>query len=452
MTAILVALSILALVPAIFFWPHLGVLAWTWIGVMNPHRWAWGQWELLGFAQLIGMATLIAWVVSREPKRIPLAPVTVLLGTFLLWVTLTTLTAHVPQSAWGSWNQSFKIILMTFVAIALINTRERLHALIWVVVISLGYYGVKGGLFTFLTGGEARVWGPEKSFIGSNNQLALALIMVLPLIVYLRAHSQNAYVRMALLGAAVACFFSIIGSQSRGAFLALCVMGLFLIWKSRQRAVMAVGVTVSVLIGAMFVPDSWVERMETIQNYEEDGSAQGRFKAWTFAYRVAMDKPITGGGFDVFLDEQYFIRLVPEANHSTNFHSVYFEVLGEQGVIGLALFMALFAAGWFTFGRVMALTKGRADLLWAHDLARMSQVSMIGYATAGAFLNLAFYDLYYLILAFAVIVRTLVAQVRSEGPARGRRRHAAPEAEPALARPPTQPPPLRPSAAPRGRV
>lgn len=423
MTAVLVALGILALAPAILFWPHVGILMWFWIGLMNPHRWIWGPLEVLGYAQIVALLTLIAWVVSREPKRVPLTPVTGLMAVFMAWVTLTTAMAHVPAQGWADWSQALKIILMTAVAIALINSRERLHALIWVVVLSLGYYGVKGGLFTLLTGGEARVWGPPQSFIESNNQLALALIMVLPLMLYLRSQTEHFWLRLGLAGLAAVTVFSIIGTQSRGAFLAICVMGAFLVVKSRRRLSMGAAVLAMAMVGLLFVPDSWVERMQTIQNYETDGSAQGRLTAWRFAIEVARTYPLTGGGFNVFLDDGLWQRLTQSDVPPKNFHSVYFEVLGEQGYIGLAIFMALLASAWFTFSRIMRRTRHCPELGWAHELARMAQVSLIGYAAAGTFLNLAFYDLYYLLLAIAVIAAQLVQRELAPA-AEPRRRHA----------------------------
>lgn len=423
MTAVVIALAILALVPVILFWPHVGILMWFWIGLMNPHRWIWGDLEVLGYAQIIALTTLAAWMISREPKRIALTPVTALMALFMAWVTLTTATAHVPGQAWIDWTQAFKIMLMTWVTIALINSRERLHALIWVAVLSLGFYGAKGGVFTILTGGEARVWGPPQSFIESNNQLALALIMTVPLMLYLRSQTENAWIRFGLAGLAAVSVFSIIGTQSRGAFVAVVVMAVFLIIKSKHRLSMGAGVLAMALIGLMFVPDTWVARMETIQNYDQDASALGRLAAWQFAIEVARMYPLTGGGFNVFLDSDLWYRLVPGEITPKNFHSVYFEVLGEQGFIGLILFMSLLATAWFTFSRIMRRTKHRGDLMWAHELARMAQVSLIGYAAAGSFLNLAFYDLYYLVLAIAVISGQIVSR-QLAGEAAPRRSHA----------------------------
>ena len=86
-------------------------------------------------------------------------------------------------------------MLMTFISMILINSRERVHALVWIIVASLGFYGAKGGVFTLLGGGEQRVWGPANSFIADNNALALALIMTLPLMRYLQLQSKSPYIR-----------------------------------------------------------------------------------------------------------------------------------------------------------------------------------------------------------------------------------------------------------------
>jgi probable O-glycosylation ligase (exosortase A-associated) len=404
----LVAASILAFVPAILIWPHVGILVWFWIGLMNPQRLTWGPLESFSYAAVVGGVTLLAWVLSREPKRVPATPVTVLLALFLVWISLTSLTAHLPGEVYSSWDQAFKIILLTFVTIALMQTRARLHALIWILVVSLGYYGLKGGVFTILHGGEYRVWGPPNTFIADNNQLGLALIMTLPFVLYLQRHSEVRWLRWGLTALGVAYVFAIIGTQSRGAFVSICVTGAYLVLKSNHRIPVGLSVIALALVAAMFVPDRWVERMETIQNYQEDESASQRIEAWTFSIGVALERPITGGGFNVFFDEDYYFELVPDAQEVRNFHSVYFEVLGEHGFVGLALFLGLLWATWLTFGRVIRLTRARDDLAWAQTIGRMGQVSLIGYATSGAFLNLAFYDLYYLIVAIAVVTRAVV--------------------------------------------
>src|SRR3546814_9163458 len=114
---------------------------------MNPLRLTWGVAFDFPVCMVIALATLAAWVLSQEPKKFQLTPVSGLLLAFVFWMTFANLFAMVPDLAFEKWTQTFKILLMTFVTMALIWNRERLHAVVWVIVISLGFYGAKGGLF-----------------------------------------------------------------------------------------------------------------------------------------------------------------------------------------------------------------------------------------------------------------------------------------------------------------
>jgi probable O-glycosylation ligase (exosortase A-associated) len=326
----------------------------------------------------------------------------------------------VPDLAFEKWNQSFKILLMTLVTMALMAKRERLHALIWIIVLSLGFFGIKGGLFTVLGGGASRVWGPPGSFIADNNALAMALIMVLPLARYLQLQTESKLIRLGLYGVMALIGFSIIGSQSRGAFLGVIAMLGFMVIKSRQRFLLGILVVLSLAVGAAFVPQSWTDRMRTIETYEEDGSAQSRLEVWGFAIRVANDHPIVGGGFRVSYDDGIYLKYVPDARkgRGRNYHSVYFEILGELGYVGMLIYLSLLFAVWRSGSRTISLTNNRPDLQWANDLARMTQVSLVGFATAGAFQNLAFFDLYFHLIAILFLTQQIVAgQLAGDAPA-----------------------------------
>lgn len=391
-----------------------GILAWFWIGLMNPHRLVYGPLNMMPFAAVIGGATLIAWLIGREKKHIPVTPITLLLFLIALWITWTTYNAGMPEFAWPKWNQTIKILLMTAVTIPLMASRERIHILVWVTVISLGYYGFKGGIFTIMTGGEAHVWGPPRSFIGDNNALAMALTMLLPLLRYLHLQSESRFLRICMIGGMVLIVFSIIGSQSRGAFLAVVAMAGFMILKSRNRLSLGLAAIAVASVAVWFVPESWVERMETIQTYEEDSSAMERIMAWRFSYELAKQRPLTGGGFGVYYNRDLYFSIIPEAVTTHNAHSIYFEIIGQHGFIGFALFMGLLFATWRCFSKIIKLTKPNPHMAWARDLAALCQVSLIAYMVGGAFQNLAFFDLYFLFVSLAAVT-LLVVQTELSG-------------------------------------
>lgn len=410
MRDLLLALIVFSSLPLALVRPHIGILVFNWLSLMNPHRLTWGFAYNMRVAVITGVVTLFAWLFSREPKYPPnVAPVWIL-GLFTAWLTLCTVLALRPDLAWVKWEQVIKILVMTFVAMCLLKSRERIHLMVWVAALSLGFYGIRGGIFTILTGGQWRVYGPEGSFIEDNNQLALALVMILPLLWYLQATTATRWIRWGLWGAAGLTIVAIAGTYSRGGVLALAVVAAVLLWRSRNR--LATFALLFAVIGGLFLfkPEQWFNRMQSITEYQTDESTRGRFDAWTFAYRVAQQRPLTGGGFSVFYHQEYFRSLVPGGMSPRNAHSIYFEVLGESGFVGLGIFLMLGLSCLMTCGWVRRRTRDRPDLAWAHILASMLQVSLIGYATAGAFLNLGFFDLYYTLVAVIVVLRHVVGE------------------------------------------
>jgi len=398
---------------------------------MNPHRFTWGLAYDFPVAAVIAAGTLAGLLFTREPKQLPLTPTTMVWLGFTLWVGVTTIFAIFPDHAFAEWGRTMKIMLFSFVMVMIMREPQRLHLLIWVVVISIGFFGLKGGAFTLLhpTGGRQLVYGPPDSFIGENNALALATIMTIPLMRYLQLSSNDKWIKRGLLVLMLMSSISVIGSFSRGALLAAGAMVTYLWLKSPKRLASGIVIALVLAVALVIAPEQWFERMHTIGEYKEDASAMGRINAWWMAFHLANDRPLVGGGFDAF-DAVTFARYAPVPDDIHDAHSIYFEVLAEQGYVGLLLFLLL---GWFSLrsGKwVRNKTRNRPDLKWAHELSGMLQVSMIGYAVGGAFLGLAYFDLYYSLVAMMVITHWLV----KDALARERQAEVLGTAEPVEAR------------------
>jgi len=162
--------------------------------------------------------------------------------------------------------------------------------------------------------------------------------------------------------------------------------------------------------------------MNTIKTYQEDQSAQGRINAWHTAYNVAKSH-ITGGGFDMF-QPPTFRQYAPDPWNVHDVHSIYFEMMGEQGYIGLALFLLLGVLAWLRAQQIIKRCKHDPERKWAADLAAMIQVSLIGYAVAGAFLGMSHFDLPYHLMIILVLAAkfsgALTKSAAAEDRARGR--------------------------------
>ena len=345
--------------------------------------------------------------MSREPKKIPWTRESVILLIFIIWMVITTIFSVYPALAWPYLVQILKIQLMVFVTMMMMQSKQRIKMLVIVIALSIGFFGVKGGIFTIVHGGVYHVRGPEGSFIGGDNEMGLALCMTVPLLRYMQLTLRSQWLRSLTVVAMVLCVVAAAGSQSRGALLGLIGMGTFLWLKSRNKIFTALMGIIGALMIYTVMPDAWFERMSTIQTYQADQSAMGRINAWHMAFNLAKDR-FFGAGFDSFHDEM-FDRYAPDPDNVHDSHSIYFEVLGEQGFVGLALFLALGIATWFTASSIIKQGRRNPDDRWAADLAAMIQVSMVAYATAGAFLGLSYFDYYYTLIAVVVLCKVVLA-------------------------------------------
>jgi probable O-glycosylation ligase (exosortase A-associated) len=420
MRDILLTGLVLGSLPVIIARPWIGILVFAWLGYMNPQKMAFGFAREFPFAYIVALTTLVALALSStERRRIPVTPVTVAWLLFIVWMGITTIFAFYPDQALTQYVNILKIQLMSFAVILLITTPERMRVFIWGSVASLAFYGVKGGIFTVLTRGANRVWGPEGTFIGGNNEVALALLMTLPLMHYLRITSQKRLVRVGLLVAMLLCGFSIVGSQSRGALVAGLAMVLFLWAKSRHKLASSIALVVVVSMLLTFMPEQWWDRMSTIETYQKDSSAMGRIETWKMALNLADHNPL-GGGFELWT-EQTFQRYSPDKTDPHDGHSIYFKVLGEHGWFGLALFVFIGIGAWRAASSIIKLGRSNASLASLSDLARMMQVSLAAFAVGGAFLGLSYFDLYWNLVAILVAMKGLVqGNAQTESAAAGR--------------------------------
>jgi probable O-glycosylation ligase (exosortase A-associated) len=298
---------------------------------------------------------------------------------------------------------------MTFITSMLINSQLKLRYLLLVIALSVGLIGLKGGLWVFLTGGANRVYGPDGSFLADNNDLALALNMTLPLLLYLSKDEPKQWLRCLLKGCFVMTFIAIVFTYSRGGFLAMVLVSCLLLIKARYKALAGIILMIGVVALLFLAPQKWSERMNTIDTYEQDASAMGRINAWQTAINIAIARPLTGGGFNTWTPA-VFMRYSPQAWNVRDVHSSYFEILGEHGFIALILYLLLLTYALLTTSRLKWTIRRNPNLQWAQHYPDMLQVSIFAYMLGGAFLGRAYFDLFYHMIAALVILRQLVLQ------------------------------------------
>jgi len=401
MRDILVTLLVFGSLPFILRHAYIGVLVWSWLSYMNPHRLSWGFAYSMPFAQIVAVILFISLLFSNEKQKPPINSTVVVWFVFILWMAIATFNAQYSDPAMDMYLQILKVQVMTFLTLILITDEKKLNQLIWVIVASIGFFSVKGGIFTLLTGGAFRVYGPPSSNIAENNALAVAVLMVIPLMVYLYHISSNKWVRYGLIFSISMSLVSVIGSQSRGAVIAVLGVGLFFWLKTKTKIASGLAIIFFASLLFTFMPESWHERVESIYSYQEDESAMSRINSWQYSINVANDR-LTGGGLQSWSKEM-FALYAPNPDSVFVAHSIYFSVLADHGWPGLILFLSILGLTWRSLSKVISRTKdieGSPPNL----LARMLQVSLIAYMFGGLFLSLSYFDLPWHLITMAILL------------------------------------------------
>lgn len=404
-----VVLILVAAFPVGLIRPYFGLLVYTWVSFMYPHMLAWSFAQSFPAAKLAAISTIIGTLVNRAGDTAPLRQRETA-AMVLLWCTFTvsSVFAFYPEWAWDQWQDVSKVIFMAVLTSMLITSRERVRYLLLVIGLSIGFYAIKGGLFSIRTGGESMVLGPGTSIIAANNAIGLALNMALPILWYL-ARNERGYKKVLLYAMFSMAVPAILFTYSRGSVVALGVVLLAMILRSNRFVLLGI-----VLIGALlvvpFAPQGWWDRQKTTLEYENDGSAMSRIDNWKVSWRIALDTPLTGAGFQ-FYSYETFQKYAPEFlgkyGREWDTHNVFFGILASHGFPGLAFFLAMIGFSFLTCWHVKRRVRLRADLKWVADCADMVQLSFLAFIANGMFVNMEYFDLVYDLVAIAMALKII---------------------------------------------
>ena len=276
-------------------------MLWTWLSLMSPHSLAYGFSQSFPVAAIAAGATLVGLAMTKERRNPFFSPPATWLTLFMIWMCITYVFSYNVAGSTDMLKKVMKIDFMILVSIALLSTRRHINTFIWVVVPLARLLWCQGGDFHHRTGGNHRVWGPG-GFIGGNNEIALALIIVIPFMYYLLLQADRKWVKYGLVAAMLLSAAAAIGSHSRGALLAIAAMAIYMWLKAPRKILVGSALVIAGSALLALMPEVWEARMGTIANYEQDASAMGRINAWWTAYNVANSR-ITGAGFDMYTPE-----------------------------------------------------------------------------------------------------------------------------------------------------
>lgn len=394
--------------------PFVFVLGYVWVDNSYPQEIS-DYLMPIPVALILGIAAIGGYLLTdrKYPPRVTGHMVLTLV--FAAWITMTLAWAEVPNPAWYKWNYAFKTVAFSIVLTLMIRSRVQIEAFLQVLLFSMALHVLPLGIKNLLSGsGYGRNLGVLKgnSLLLESSTLATAAIMLIPIILYLRAHSvivPKSRLRdlgyLAMAGAAVMCA---LGTFARTALVGFAVLGVSLWLQSRRKVLFScIAVVLVIGFGAM-TSSSWNERIATTVDYNQEDSALGRILVWQWTLEYVKDHPL-GGGFNSYMIDRIQFPSIngdpPAIVYGKAFHNTLIEVLGEHGFPGLLIFVTLVVLSLLYLYGVARRTRGQPYLLWLHDLANTLITSLLVIMACGNFIQIGFQAMTWYLLALAVCVR-----------------------------------------------
>jgi O-antigen ligase len=361
-------------------------------------------------ALLVGIATLgfflptqlsLEGTLTARPREVNL----VLL--FCLTGLLSVPFAINREEAWVEFSGTFIRCIVIFVVIVnVVRTEARLKGLIFLAILAgiwLSAEAINDYRLGLMTVEGYRAAGRGTGIFGNTNDMALHLVTILPISVALMLGSKGA-ARKLLYGACAAVMISaIVLSYSRGAFIGMLIVFLFIAWKlgssRRLEIVFAVLCLAGVIV--LLAPDKYGSRLLSIfiPSLDAEGSADSRRGELFRSIYVALRHPLLGIGMGNYQPEMSYKGLVT--------HNSYTQVGAEMGMTALACYVMFVVTPLKKLGQIARETFATRRDSRFYYLALGLQASLIAYLISSFFLSVAYVWYVYYLVAYAVCLRRL---------------------------------------------
>ena len=413
--------------------PAYGTLAFVAYSILAPQGFTYSFALTFPHSLAISVCTVIGFLFNAGRKSIPIHRETILLAVVWLWFCFSTTFAVEQNLAVEKLLLISKILFMVFLSMAVLNSKEQVHNLARMIALPIGLLAVRGLFFFVRMGGSEMVEGPAEGILFANNSIGLAMAMNVPLLVYLLRTETDKWFLWLVKGMLVASYPAVIGTFSRGAWFALGAVTVLLVLRSKHRFLMVGVGVITLMMGASFFPffasERLTERVGTFQEIEKENSAQQRFGSWKFCALVGLENPIFGAGIDYYSLKMYETYSPEYAERwdlkrwggkAWSCHSMWFTILGEHGLLAFLAWVGLLASCMLSLGRLKRYGLTIQECAWLVPWADTLRISFVGYVVAGTFLDFAYFDVYYQLVAAVIILKYLARQQLAKTPIQGK--------------------------------
>lgn len=392
--------------------PFIWVMAYLYIDIVAPQKISWFLLSSVPVSLIVFLAAFGGWIAadSKEGSRFTLRQGLIVL--LMAYCGYTTLGADFPIDAANKWSWVWKALLFAIFLPLTLRTRLRIEATALVMVLSAATIIIPAGIKTSLGGGgygSLHLLVNDNTGLYEGSILSCVAIAIIPLIVWLAKHGTvfpgDWRARVFAFALGFACLLIPIGTQARTGLVCIAVLVMLSLRNVKRRFLYVSLIGAVGLLAIPFLPQSFTERMETIENHQADESASTRIAVWKWTWEYVQDHPL-GGGFDAYRgNEIRYQTREKESSGSTvaiesetvvdaarAYHSSYFEMLGEQGWPGFILWSWLQLLGLWQMERLRRRWRNRTGEgeRWQAPLASALQNAQAIYLVGSLFVGIAY--------------------------------------------------------------
>lgn len=417
--------------------PFLFILAFCYIDIVAPQKLSYYLLNSIPVSLIVFALAILGWLAIDDKRGTRWTGRQSLLVALLLYCWATTVHADFPVAAADKWSWVWKALVWAIFLPLTLRTKLRIEALALIMLLSAASIAIAGGIKTAAGGGgygSLRLLLDENYGLYEGSIMSTVGIAIIPLILWYRRHGTifppDWRVSLFAFALCFACMLLPVGTQARTGLVCLAVLAVLSLRAVKYRFLYMAGAGLLALAAIPFLPQSFTERMETIQGYKSDQSASTRVAVWAWTWDFAKDHPF-GGGFEAYIQNDLRVETTGSGydpdkpqdatptvheEKSRAYHSSYFEMLGEQGYPGLAMWLLLHAIGLAQMERLRRryLKTRRAEEQWIAPLATALQHGHIVYMVGSLFVGIAFQPFIYMMLALEMGLSTYCRRREAE--------------------------------------
>ena len=430
--------------------PFLFVLVYAYIDIVSPQRLTYLLLNSVPISLIaVGLAVL-GWLAMDDKKDVRVAPRQLMIVALLGYCFYTTLNADFKVEALDKWDWVWKALAFAAFLPLTLRTKLRIESLLLFMILSASSIIIVGGIKTLGSGGgygELNLMVANNSGLYEGSTISTVAIAIIPLILWFSRFGTvfppDWKVKAFCYALIFACLLIPVGTSTRTGLLCIGLLALLMIRDTKRKFVYLTALGCLGLAAVPFLPSSFTERMGTIKTYKADASASTRLAVWQWTMDYAKAHPM-GGGFEAYRqnkiryekvavegegDGQAKVERSLEVDSARAYHSAYFEMLGEQGYPGLALWLLINILGIFRMEVLrQRYKKPEPGKEWVAPLASALQSAHIVYMLGATFIAIAFQPFVYMLIGAQIGLDTYMARKREEASWRPLRK-----ARPALA-------------------